>query len=141
MVETQAPIHMTRKSRYRNALNTRLRNLSGLATGVPGTGEPGTGGMFSSFSMVRPAALQIQDRVYPNCNCLTRRVCLRRTNFLADIDQPDRFENYIAGDLQTLRAELVNRVLRGVVERVVVPVVKINDIGHRYAKFRKRHMI
>ena len=55
--------------------------------------------------------------------------------FLFLIQHLDRLQNHATHDLQAGWAELVNRVLRGVVEDVAVTIVQVNQVGARHPSF------
>src|SRR3954467_11517803 len=75
-----------------------------------------------------------------------RDICLRRHplgrcrwRIIAHaIDQADGLQNHVAADFQTLYAQLVHRILNGVVKAIVVAVVDIDDIEARHAGAGKR---
>ena len=50
---------------------------------------------------------------------------------LACVQKPDRLQNHIPDDLHTLRAELVDGVLRRVVEDIAVAVLEIDKVRRR----------
>jgi hypothetical protein len=63
------------------------------------------------------------------------------TLFFAAIDETNGFKDHVAGDLKALRAELVNGVLRGVVEGIVVAVSEVDDVSNRHANLGEGDVI
>jgi hypothetical protein len=57
------------------------------------------------------------------------------------IDQPDRLHEHIAVDGQAVGADLVHRVLRGVVVAVVGAVVEVDHVDRRHAALHKGQVI
>src|SRR5689334_22363369 len=68
-------------------------------------------------------------------------VLLRERLPRVGLQQRQRPQHDVPGNLQTLRTELVDRVLGGVMEGVVVAVVKINEVHHGNADALEGQMI
>src|SRR2546430_5003261 len=66
---------------------------------------------------------------------------LFRRQWVHLVQDADGFQNYAARDFQTLRAELVHRVLGCVPEHIVIAIHKIDDVGGRHSALHKWDVI
>src|SRR5215813_6466669 len=65
----------------------------------------------------------------------------REPELLSSVQHPDGLQDNVAGNLQTLRAKLVERVLWGVMKNIFVTVVEVNQISGGDADLQKRQMV
>src|SRR5689334_7306570 len=66
---------------------------------------------------------------------------MRQAPASALIEHADSFECNCADYSKAFRADLVERVLRGVVEHVVVTVVEVDQVGRGYAALYEWHVV
>src|SRR5271166_2198502 len=57
------------------------------------------------------------------------------------IQNRNSFQNRPADDFQALRAQLVDGILRGVPEDIVVTIIEVNQVGRGHASFYERNVI
>src|ERR1700757_3021537 len=64
-----------------------------------------------------------------------------KSRWLPRVQHPHGLQNDVPRDLQTLRTQLVDCILRGVMKNVSVAVVEIDQIGAGNPQFHERQMI
>src|SRR5579859_7431955 len=76
---------------------------------------------------------------------LSKSAKVQRTSFRRErihfVKDADGFQHYAANDLQALRAEFVDRILRTVPENVVVSIGEVDKVGRRHAPLQERKVI
>ena len=65
----------------------------------------------------------------------------REPELLSSVQHPDGLQDNVAGNLQTLRAKLVESVLWGVMKNIFVTVVEVNQVSGGDADLQKRQMV